>query len=138
VQNLNIKMRKIKSFKLFENVSNIPTEDEVKYSLIDLYDLGYDIDISFVETNICIEIYKNSTTQVEYPDFKVFDIVDCIITIIDFFNLKYDGFSYNLLYFKRANPNENGRYINIEGDLDLFFENNKDLTTTGVLLYLNF
>lgn len=130
-------MIRIKSFKLFESEGNIPTEDEVKYSLIDLYDLEYDIDITYYDVDRCyqIEIKSNKSPYL----FNISDVKDSIITAIDFFSSKYDRFGYNLLYLEcdEKYKMDMGEYINIEGDLDIFFDNN-DIDTNSVMLYLNF
>ena len=130
-------MRSIKSFKIFESEDNIPTEDEVKYSLIDLYDLEYDIDINYYDVDKCyqIEIKSNKSPYI----FNISDVKDSIITTIDFFSSKYDRFSYNLLYLEcdEKYKMDMGEYIDIVGDLDIFFDNN-DIDTNSVMLYLNF
>ena len=130
-------MRKIKSFKLFESLSNIPTEDEVKYSLIDLYDLEYDIDITYYDVDNCyqIEIKSNKSPYI----FNISDVKDCIITTIEFFKSKYEDFSYNLLYLEcdEKYKMDMGEYIDIPGDLDIYFDNN-DFQTNSIMLYLNF
>jgi hypothetical protein len=130
-------MVRIKSFKIFESVSNIPTEDEVKYSLIDLYDLEYDIDINYYDVDKCyqIEIKSNKSPYI----FNISDVKDSIITTIDFFSSKYDRFGYNLLYLEcdEKYKMDMGEYIDIVGDLDIFFDNN-DIDTNSVMLYLNF
>ena len=57
-------MRKIKSFKLFESVEVVLSEEDIKNSLIELYDLGYQVSI-----NIYKNAYQINITCPENDDY---------------------------------------------------------------------
>ena len=113
-------MRKIKSFKLFESVEVVLSEEDIKNSLIELYDLGYQVSI-----NIYKNAYQINITCPENDDyFYMSDIGDILVTFIDYLKYKLgETFSYILEYYLYS-----GDYVGVDEDyFDEFVNSNTEV-----------
>ena len=106
-------MRKIKSFKLFEDFDN---EEEyivssIRGILIELEDDGMEVEIEYHSTQgVTIEIKGNpvdSYPYVMHKEFEVSSIRDYIDTVIDF--IEYTWSNY-ILYFEKYDVDDSCIY----------------------------